>query len=490
MLSPKLDLAYFRSLRPLSRRDGLIPLGICVGLAIVFGAWLVQTDWGIRNHRLAEGLWVLSGFLGAGFGFFFLQVYQPLAIPILTGNWARTAAMADALGLELGAIDTRRKTYLVNQRLLNSLGELQEANDGGLFVQGSEPTLAGEEEAPLALLGQVARDGGRVTGRFTWRGAEKALRSSYSVAHSFGLAGVVAVMGVDTTELEGLRARFKQLQRRMALEQMIEGFAHDAQNLIFAGRLATSGLAEEIGPSHGSKEKVQVLNQVFEEAGRVVERVMSWSAVSSSEGPLELNTYLEELAPFLGYLAPRPIQVKVVCADKPLWAFLDSAALSHALFNMIANAREAMLCAQQTAGVILVELEGVASRGEVVLRIKDDGPGVPNALRERIFRPYVSTKGAGEGHGLGLALAQVFAERSGGSLELDTTTEGACFAFTFPVCEAPTGGGLEPCVPRHDGVEVGGREGLIGAAARFQYEEAVAAYLGEVVALFPKRFLD
>lgn len=435
MLSPKLDLAYFRSLRPLSRRDGLIPLGICVVLAVVFGAWLVQTDWGIRNHRLAEGLWVLSGFLGAGFGFLFLQVYQPLAIPLLTGNWARTAAMADALRLELGGIDTRRKTYLANSRLLNSIRD-REAGDGALYLHDSNLTLASEGDPPLALLGRVARDGGMETSRFTWRGAQKAQRSNNSVAHSFG-PGVVAVMGVDTTELEGLRVRFKQLQRRMALEQMIEGFAHDAQNLIFAGRLATSGLAEEIGPSHGSKEKVQVLNQVFEEAGRVVERVMSWSAVSSSEGPLELNTFLRELAPFLGYLAPRPIQVKVVCADKPLWAFLDSTALSHALFNMIANAREAMLLAQQTAGVILVELEGVASPGEVALRIKDDGPGVPIALRERIFRPYVSTKGAGEGHGLGLALARVFAERSGGSLELETTKKGACFVFTFPTCEAP-----------------------------------------------------
>ena len=438
MLSPKLDLAYFRSLRPLSRRDGLIPLGICVGLAVVFGAWLVQTDWGIRNHRFAEWLWGLSGFLGTGLGFLFLQIFQPLAIPVLTGNWARTAAMADALGLELGAIDTRRKTYLVNQRLLNSLGELREANDGGLFVQGSEPTLAGEGGAPLALLGQVARDGGLVTGRFTWRGAEEITRSSYSVASSFH-TGVVAVMGVDTTELEGLRARYKQLQRRMALEQMIEGFAHDAQNLIFAGRLATSGLAGEIGASQGSKEKVEVLNQVFEEADRVTKGMMSWSAVSPSERPLELNTFLKDLAPFLGYLAPKPIQVKVVCADKPLWAFLDSAALSHALFNMIANAREAMLLAGQTAGLICVELEDLAGRGEVVLRIKDDGPGVPTALRGRIFRPYVSTKGAGEGHGLGLALARVLAEKSGGSLELETTTEGASFAFTFPACEAPAG---------------------------------------------------
>jgi len=134
MLSPKLDLAYFRSLKPLTRRDGLVPLGICVGLAVVFGAWLVQTDWGIRHHRLAEGLWALSGFLGAGFGFLFLHVYQPLAIPVLTGNWARTAAMADALGLELGGIDTRRKTYLANQRLLNSLGRLREDCDGALHL--------------------------------------------------------------------------------------------------------------------------------------------------------------------------------------------------------------------------------------------------------------------------------------------------------------------------------------------------------------------
>lgn len=439
MLSQKLDLAYFRSLRPLSRRDGLIPLGICVGLAVVFGAWLVQTDWGIRNHRLAEGLWVLSGFLGAGFGFLFLQVYQPLAIPVLTGNWARTAAMADALGLELGGIDTRRKTYLANQRLLNSLGSLRETDEEGLYLYEGNPTLASEGDPLLAILGQVARYGGMVTSRFTWRGAEKVPRSNHSVANSFGV-GVVAVMGVDTTELEGLRARFKQLQRRMALEQMIEGFAHDAQNLIFAGRLATSGLAEEIDASRGSREKVEVLSQVFEEAERVVKRLMGWSEVSSSEGPLELSTFLRELAPFLGYLAPKPIQVKVACADKPLWVFLDSTAFSHALFNMIGNAREAMLLAQQTAGAICVELGEGAGQGEVVLRIKDDGPGVPIAQRQRIFRPYVSTKGAGEGHGLGLALARVFAERSGGSLELETTAEGASFAFTFPACEPPAGG--------------------------------------------------
>ena len=149
MLNPKLDLPFFRSLRPLSRRDGLVPLVICIGLAIAFGAWLVQTDWGVRNHRLAEVLWVLSGFLGAGFGYLFLQVYQPLAIPVLTGNWARTAAMADAIGLQLGGIDTRRKTYLANQRLLNSLGSLRETDEEGLYLYEGNPTLASEGGSTL-----------------------------------------------------------------------------------------------------------------------------------------------------------------------------------------------------------------------------------------------------------------------------------------------------------------------------------------------------
>ena len=50
--------------------------------------------------------------------------------------------MADALGLELGGIDTRRKTYLANQRLLNSLGRLREAGDGALHLHDSNLTLA------------------------------------------------------------------------------------------------------------------------------------------------------------------------------------------------------------------------------------------------------------------------------------------------------------------------------------------------------------
>ena len=54
MLSPKLDLAYFRSLKPLTRRDGLVPLGICVGLAVVFWPRMASAN-GLGNTEPSLG---------------------------------------------------------------------------------------------------------------------------------------------------------------------------------------------------------------------------------------------------------------------------------------------------------------------------------------------------------------------------------------------------------------------------------------------------
>ncbi len=78
----------------------------------------------------------------------------------------------------------------------------------------------------------------------------------------------------------------------------------------------------------------------------------------------------------------------------------------------------------------------------VRLTVTDDGPGVPEALRERLFAPFISGRGRGgprPGTGLGLAIARGIAERHGGALVLDVTPGplgGACFSATLP-CTPP-----------------------------------------------------
>ena len=71
------------------------------------------------------------------------------------------------------------------------------------------------------------------------------------------------------------------------------------------------------------------------------------------------------------------------------------------------------------------------------MTVADDGPGIPLDLRNRIFEPYTTTKAAGEGMGLGLAISRKIMLDHGGDLELaETTARGAVFALNFPVTTA------------------------------------------------------
>jgi len=65
--------------------------------------------------------------------------------------------------------------------------------------------------------------------------------------------------------------------------------------------------------------------------------------------------------------------------------------------------------------------------------VEDDGPGIPDAVRERIFEPFFSTKGAGEGTGLGLPTSRRIVSEHGGVLRLvETGPEGTTFSVTLP----------------------------------------------------------
>jgi signal transduction histidine kinase len=75
----------------------------------------------------------------------------------------------------------------------------------------------------------------------------------------------------------------------------------------------------------------------------------------------------------------------------------------------------------------------------VIVEVSDDGPGVPESVRSRIFDPFFSTKQVRSGTGLGLAVAQALAHEHGGSLRLaHDRGEGATFVIELPTRDATT----------------------------------------------------
>lgn len=105
----------------------------------------------------------------------------------------------------------------------------------------------------------------------------------------------------------------------------------------------------------------------------------------------------------------------------------DEDKLTQILFNLCLNAAQAMN-GQGTLRMILRQ------QGEMIsVDLCDTGPGVPTALREKIFEPFYSTKGSGEGTGLGLPICRRLAEDHGGSLAcIDGHVEGGCFRLELP----------------------------------------------------------
>lgn len=101
----------------------------------------------------------------------------------------------------------------------------------------------------------------------------------------------------------------------------------------------------------------------------------------------------------------------------------DPQRLHQVLRNVLRNAAQARLDATVTAS-----LETGSSR--VVLRLCDDGPGIPPAQRARLFEAFASEREGG--HGLGLMLSRRLMERMGGTLRFVPTDAGACFELEFP----------------------------------------------------------
>jgi signal transduction histidine kinase len=81
-----------------------------------------------------------------------------------------------------------------------------------------------------------------------------------------------------------------------------------------------------------------------------------------------------------------------------------------------------------------------AERGDVVVEVEDDGAGVPDAVRERIWEPFFTTKPVGRGTGLGLDIARhIVVEQHGGQLTLDTRPGRTVFAVRLPAGRHPAG---------------------------------------------------
>lgn len=247
------------------------------------------------------------------------------------------------------------------------------------------------------------------------------------------------------------RAELEQTQRVLEQSQMLDvvgqlagGAAHDINNALVVVQCWTDLLRAELPESENSAEGWEAIAQASASCSRMTRYLLTLGRRDVyAPQRLELGAVVErELASVRRLL---PASIKIECAIEERGRILaDPGQVQQVLLNLCLNARDAM----PNGGRLDLSLRATEA-GELCLEVRDNGQGIAPEVAERLFEPFVSTKGK-QGTGLGLAMVKTIVERAGGRVEVESEPgQGAAFRLTFPRLDA------KPETPEPEASELG-----------------------------------
>lgn len=231
-------------------------------------------------------------------------------------------------------------------------------------------------------------------------------------------------------------------ERDLKLEQarVRERILHDVANATTRLTLSTHGLRRLIDQrgSDVPQEVREALEREVDALVRTTEHLVRLQRERSSTRPfgevsaseVRLDELLQTVAVLAGFPSAGQLELRIE-VPPGLSARADRLSLTRILVNLIQNSRQAFEVARRAVGTVCVRAYPQDDR--VVVDVADDGPGIPEELRERVFEEFFSTRRAAGGTGLGLATARELARSFGGTLELpQQPRRGALFRLILP----------------------------------------------------------
>jgi len=268
------------------------------------------------------------------------------------------------------------------------------------------------------------------------RTLRRSLRVKLAIAAGVGglifLAGFLYVLGV--LRKNRLLEQGRQSAERAAYKGLLaSGLAHEIRNPLNAMNLNLQMLEEELQGLKGSEsaDYSDLLCSIKSEIKRLESLVNNFLAYARPPDlrfeAKDLNEVLSEISRFL---QPdfRQNSVELALDLVPLLPTveIDVTQFKQALMNLLVNARQVL-----RAGGTVVLRSRVGPNGEAIVEVEDDGPGIPAAVREKIFEVFYSSRGGGTG--LGLPIAKQIVEKHGGTLEIHSIQgQGTMFRIRLP----------------------------------------------------------
>ncbi len=249
--------------------------------------------------------------------------------------------------------------------------------------------------------------------------------------------GSVVILIEDVTEQRLLEAQIIQNDKMASIGQLVSGVAHELNNPL----TSIAGLAELLleRPAHPElpREHLRVIHDQAERAGRIVRNLLTFARKGVPEQTaVDLNDVVSRTSLLIVYeLQLHGIELTSEVSPSPVIVLGDRYELQQVLLNLVTNAVQAV-AGLKPGQHRRITLSTIRSNYEAVLRVRDTGPGVPKHLAPYLFTPFFTTKGPGEGTGLGLSLSYGLVKAHGGALTYEPSPEGGAeFRVTLPLYE-------------------------------------------------------
>jgi PAS domain S-box-containing protein len=246
----------------------------------------------------------------------------------------------------------------------------------------------------------------------------------------------------DITQKRMAEEQLIQAQKMESIGQLTGGIAHDFNNMLTVITGTIEILADAVKENPALSTIAKMISDAADRATQLTANLLAFARKQPLRPTeVDVNILVNEVVELLSPTLGRQVNIKTNLCDCVWPALVDPAQLSSALVNLAINARDAMpsggnltfSTSNVTLGWQEAGASGVNPGDYVAIEVVDTGTGIPEAIRDRIFDPFFSTKQVGTGTGLGLSMVFGFAKQSGGSVEVHSEDgNGACFRILLP----------------------------------------------------------
>ena len=448
-------------------------LGICMNNAICGGARILFS--GVAIFIAAAAAWALAwgasyqpatGFIvtflcllgvvgyGAwlGLGFHARSLRLHRTRDVLRASEERFRILAEQLPHGLMLLDPSGRFEYLNPAFVAMTGYRQsEVPDGRTWFARAYPDEAYRHEVIRIWKEDMARVG---EGQSRPREFVIACRDGSAKTVLFRPVlmsdGRQLVLLEDVTEQRHIEAVRLNSQRLESLGTLAGGIAHDFNNILAAIRGNADLAATDVGPHHAAMESLEEIRKASVRAGELVRRIMAFGRPKEPHREkVNLNLIVEEVLKLLRPTLPAEIELRTRFATENAELMADAAQLHEVVMNLTTNAVQAI---GRRVGRIEYAVEALTVGTEQAARIglpvgryakltvADDGSGMEEATRVRIFDVFFTTKPVGVGTGLGLSMVYGIVRSHGGAINVESAPgRGSCFELYLPAAEAALG---------------------------------------------------